>query len=478
MKNFDEIDELFGKAFGDFKISPPEEVKMAIDKRITFGGKRKGFWYFGLSTLMLIAFLIVNIAAKLEFRETNPAESLHASVLEDNKTAYTAVEHEKKQGVELERSISEEDGELSNEPTTNLKERSNTSIVKKGGKKIAFNTRVHSGDFDPNKSLIDEPTNSKNKKAKRKTENRLDDKDVLFNPRFIAEEKNSVDGNQTNSETTSSVKSNDETMHNRPEDKNSDTTVEAADVRNTMEQVDTLKNGNDEPDISFPTQSSKITMGNWIQFSAGPGFGMNGSKSNSFGLEISTRNPIIDASLEYNFGLNERLGISTGIGFNQFEEMVTQTTSVLDSTFLGMIVDSVWNPQTMQYDSITVATFEYFNSEEISGNTFRFTSVEIPVFATWMINKESKYDLSVAAGIKLSYNSFKALDGEQLKELIDLKTFGLKLMVRPQFVYHLGKLGLGAYVRYSSEILPVMEYSGTKRLLQDFGAGVLLRYSF
>lgn len=478
MKNFDEIDELFGKAFGDFKISPPDEVKMAIDKRITFGSKRKGFWYFGLSTLMLIAFLAVNIAAKLEFKEANPAENRNASVLKDTEKIFSSVGQEKKHGIDKGRSVSKDAGELKDEPRKRLNGSSNRSIEKKGGEKIAYNSMDHSQDFNPYKELIGEPTKKKNRKAKRKSESRFGEEGNVFNPQYSAQERSNDDGSSTFSETTYSVESNDEKTHIKQDDKNSDSNVEPTDVVNAMEPADTLKNGDDEPDNGLPTQQNKVTMGRWLQLSAGPGFGMNGSKSNSSSLEISTRNPIIDASLEFNFGLNERFGLSTGIGFSQFDEMLVQSISIIDSTFLGMVVDTVWNPNTQEYDSITVASYEYFNTVETTGNSFRFTSIEIPVFATWMINKESKYDLSVAAGVKVSYNSFKALDGEQLKELIDLKTFGLKLMVRPQFVYHLGKLGLGAYVRYSSEILPVMEYSSTKRLLQDFGAGVLVRYTF
>lgn len=479
MKEFNEIDELFGNAFGDFEVTPPDDVKVAIDKQISFGKKPKGYWYFGLRLLTLIAFLAINFAAKVELKDSNSSENLKANVLVDSDTNSNSAKGEERSNEErLGSDIQENDSIIVGEG-----ENRNEISVKSKGKNDKIKTTVNSKPnfqhISRNKEIVPKAKKKKNRIAGNKIKNWNKDEEDLFNPQYNSDVRNNDDGNQTISETTISVNSNDEKTDIKPEEiNNSDVAVNLTDSANSTELVDSLKNGSDEPDNGLPTQQNKINMGNWIQLSAGPGFGMNGSKVNSSGLEIATRNPIIDASLEYNFGFNERLGLSTGIGFNQFDEVLVQSISILDSTFLGMVADSVWNPNTMEYDSISVASYEFFNSVETTGNSFRFTSIEIPVFATWMINKESRYDLSVSAGVKFSYNSFKAMDGDQLKDMVSLNTFGVKFMVRPQFIYHLGKFGLGAYMRYSSEILPVVEYSGTKRLLQEFGAGVLFRYSF
>lgn len=484
MKEFDEIEELFGNAFGDFEVSPPSDVKVAIDKQITYSQKQRGYWYYGWSIVTMIVFLAVNIAAKIE-----------PSVIDinGNGNASSLTEQQVNNELELQEKVTQGkvDTNLKNDQSILQAKEALTVAQVHSSRRVAKKSDLKENDYkrkradvnreDRNATATNWTSNDKN--SVRQTDNKNASSNSLGSAMSFAKE---------NEFTQSSTNRDYDLKKGRIEENKTDETLvklDSTEVNTEMivktipkEKNDSLQDqigtNTDEPNNGLPTNTIKNSMNNWLLFSVGPDFALNGGAGNNSELEVKSRIPILNASLEYNFGINERIGLSTGFSFNQFKEQITYNKTVQDSVFAGFVTDTVWNPNTQQYDSVTVASYQYFSDQQIDGNTFRFTSFELPVYATWMINKESKYDISISAGIKVSYNTFRALDGNQLTELVNVNPIGLKLLLRPQFVYYFGKFGCGAYVKYSSEILPVVQYMNTKRLRQEFGVGLMVRYNF
>jgi hypothetical protein len=120
-----------------------------------------------------------------------------------------------------------------------------------------------------------------------------------------------------------------------------------------------------------------------------------------------------------------------------------------------------------------VTQMETWNEQRVS-----VSGLMVPIMASWVLNRECRYEISVTGGVRFHYNTMRVLSGDNFGYTSSVNSFGISAMIRPEFVHTFGKFGMGVYAGYNRYFSVPVNYNGLDSRRQSFGGGLLLRYRF
>ena len=470
MKEFDEIDELFGSAFSDFEVTPPADLKSLIDEKLFSGRKPFGIWYYGLSTLLLVVFLGVNIAAKLKFREET---SDQIATLDKVNNAVQVEIDLTETAVDLS-NTREENGDESDHQFSGKVQRYSTkqgnvthdTTVQDGQQKIhlkkergseVFRFKKKSiGDVQRKKSFSQTPISGSNSAGTSHT--------------AISEEQSVV---VRDTKVADGITGISEATQIKIQQKENDP-VSSAVVKN--EDTTFIP---DPSDNALPTLTANKVPKPFIQLYTFAGYGSAGLSGASQTARLQADQPTFELGAEFNYSMSERLGLTSGISYTTYSERFGEQQIVLDSTFTGNFSEVIYFDSVNQVDDTLyipiydVTQMETWNEQKVS-----VSGIMIPVMVSWVLNRESRYEISITGGVRFHYNSMRVLSGDNFGYTSSVNSFGISAMIRPEFVYTFGKFGVGVYAGYDRYFTVPVNYNGLDSRRQSFGGGLLLRYRF
>jgi hypothetical protein len=460
MKEFNEIDELFGNAFADFQQTPPDSIKSAIDEKLFSSNadskKKRGYGYFGLGFLMMLAFIAVNMSVRFELKAEN------SSSFTSSLNNFEKIEDQ------LDRPSNPNEKQNINKVGKGKSDTQETTISKR--------SNDHRQSTNANLKSQDQPTYKANRRKKNVHHTNSEGNELDKYNKKIPE---SVELKKFEELSDNSEKGSNVTIFTNNDSKfeSESATVDqmSNDPDSLMLTAETSEENDARPEENeLPTLPRNTKLGNSFQLYGGGAYAQNTLRNAPSSSSLKSVGPTLEFGGEFNFGLNSRLSLTTGFGIQSSKETYSETFLTVDSTLITTI-DTVFNPNTQQYDTIIVSSYDYTENESVNAQTIRVNSFELPIYANWMINKESNFEFSISGGMRLAFNQMKTLESNQLVSYATVNSFGLSVMLRPQFVYYFGKVGLGAYFRYATDIIPVTDYQGVQRSRQLFGGGILFR---
>ena len=261
------------------------------------------------------------------------------------------------------------------------------------------------------------------------------------------------------------------------------------DVASTNEQQKELITSRDSTKSSIQqTQIAPLAApSKWsVGLYTGTFLGVNSLSTNSNNyFEMSS--PLgFSSSIEVNYGLSNKLSISTGLGYSTFNERISGV--IYDTTFIpnGVTVEYIYLNPALQ-DSIidSIVTVNYI-TEIASTNAVQkinYNVFSLPIYGSFGLFNKGNWNSSILAGVRLNYykttvTNYYEGTPEALISTPEGKQFGISAALRPEITYSFGKFGLGVYLNTSFDLIPITRWSEFDKKRFDLGGGVVLKYRF
>ncbi|OFZ20706.1 MAG: hypothetical protein A3D92_07525 [Bacteroidetes bacterium RIFCSPHIGHO2_02_FULL_44_7] len=205
----------------------------------------------------------------------------------------------------------------------------------------------------------------------------------------------------------------------------------------------------------------------------------------SFGFNTLRGNPDMKieeqaglyASLEALYPLSRRISISGGFDFAQRNDRLVMNSTINDSIFTGNDVVYVYDSMQVVIDSLYFPNYEMTSSVQENVGYVRYYSIGIPLYVHYTVNLTTNFSFNAAIGARFSYQKYR---NEEIAPNIlypdTYKQFGVNVSFRPEFIYHVNRMGVGIYGRFEYDILNGMQWNALTRTRWSAGLGLSVRY--
>lgn len=505
MKKQDEIEELFSSTFANFESMPSMDVKSAIDDQLFNGkppvsGRRKGFTWIYLS-IFLIG--VVSFFALKNGRNNNPfLEKNKISVEEISTTVNSSLEIKKKDN---SKEVSQlkinnfkkkiinkfEKDKLTQKIELNLNNATEKSskienYFKSETNKIHLKeqkaTRYITSQTNKNSSLSinNSDTNSDSKEAKnegaisfsqiKNKDNPSDKSEILKSPIFSNEVI--LDKNKEKEKLNKSVE--DVFINNQ------NSVAENVNVQDTTQQIQRSRATGNTPALNGSNTSQIKALSPW-SFScySGGTFGSSFLKNTSNKNYKMTEHVGFGTSIEANYSLNARFGVTAGIDMNSRKDVFYKIIPAGDTISIGYTTQLVYlNPviQDSIIDTLYVPNYGVGSTATNQEQIIQHVSYAIPIFMSINLLYKGNWKVNLNTGLRISYVQNKLVSNPLGMLEPGFKSVGLRVNIRPEITYSLEKFGIGCYVNLGYDMIPAIQWTDVKRTRIDYGFGLALKY--
>ena len=497
MKEFDEIENLFSSAFDGAEMTPPPSVKEAVDASLFNNPKGGGFfWGYGI---LLIAFIsggfIAYHATHLDL-ETNSEVSMLQS---------QDIDLDKNNGpIKLALTDSKYNNEKSHQHniTEGLNaDNSTTDINNREDVQVGSNYRMI------NENEIKDQNNSDSKASLTSKANDADLNNVISADDNLTSTKSNFIGKGSNSEDNlgSAVKSRKDNdviskQNNTGESQfitdnqaqTSQDILATKTIEATVEEVSQLNYLQRSSLDLFPLIDRDtllhIDQGGPMVFKAPNKWSLmlyTGGQGAFNTVQSNTANSTyrvqelggIDLALETDYIISRRLSLGGGIDFTQRKTKLRDSYSMTDSVISGgqWVINNPSQPDTLQ-DSTFFATYDVTTTQSVYESLTRQTSVGIPIYVSYTIPMNSRLNFRIAAGARVSYESYKVSFEDVGLPATILSQFGVNAMLRPEVIYNFNRFGVGVYGKMTYDFKHGINWDAIDRKRFGLGGGVALRF--
>lgn len=184
-------------------------------------------------------------------------------------------------------------------------------------------------------------------------------------------------------------------------------------------------------------------------------------------------------SLEVGVTARNGFGVVTGVGYSQRQETFTQRTTIPDSILVCICEQLTPNPQdTTIMDTSTVLIYQLVDNYVDELSVIQQTTISVPLYLRWNRVFANQFYARVSAGARFEFYKFKWISSQNPTAMFTQQQFGVSVLVRPEFGYQFGQLGLGVYSTMNYQLSHGMRWNGLNRNRYGLGLGVNLSYSF
>ncbi len=488
MKEQDEIEQLFSSSFDGFEKVPPVDVKAAIDASLFSGGaateskKRKGIiWWFALALVIGLTGLgsAIYLSNKSEETKANQSIAKNSESVENSKdqTPENLTQEQKNQSSNA----------ISTKTTQTFDNSSSSKLIES---KNTFSSSASTQMTSTTASSEDtkKQTKTKNKKSTFQKQPILTDNESTLktnNPNLLV-------GTSTSSKMMEDEPSNiplDPTFDLKAKDDetSNSTKKSSTDLASTVTKIDSSA-------LTDSSSANNITSNNppaidnskpkkspfSLTVYSGATYGLSSLKQPSSGSFSMKEAVGINSSIEMNYALNNRFGVGAGIDLNTRMDNFYRVTQVIDSVYLGLVPQYVYDPQVPDsiIDTLYVEDYDIVNNEIEQSQLIRHTSFAIPLTFNWNIYSKGRWNYRLGTVVRLAYVNNKLVSNDHNFEVPEFKKFSARIALRPQVDYTFNKIAIGAYLNCGYDLLPTVNWTDIERKRADFGAGLLLRYKF
>lgn len=505
MKKQDEIEELFSSTFANFESMPPLDVKAAIDDQLFNGktpvtGRRKGFIWIS-SSIILIG--IVSFFALKNGRNNSPVLAKNEiSVQESSPTSPTSETIKKESHKEVSPSkinnsqkkiitqFEEQKLPQEIELKANNSAKKNSKIEndsKFAGNNITLKKQIITRDKTSrtNKSKSNSIKNNPNKSESKEVKNELSHSisqpeksdnitekyeipmNCVFSDEVIVAKNESIEKSNSSVENTFN--------------ENENSVAEYSEVQDTTAQIKWSEETG-TPTVLKGFDASQIkALSPWsISIYSGGTFGssfLNNSSNKNYKMKEHVG---FSTSLEANYRLNARLGVSAGIDMYSRKDVFYKVVPAGDSIITGYttqyiylnpaLQDSIIGTLLIPIYSVSAAT----NQEQL----IQHVSYAIPISLSINLLDKGQWKMYLNTGLRISYVQNKLVSNPLGMVEPDFKSVGLRINMRPEITYSLKKFGIGCYLNLGYDAIPAIQWTDVKRNRVDYGFGLVLKYHF
>ena len=464
MKEMDDIEQLFASSFKEAKVTPPVEVKSAIDKTL-FGNNN--FVGLRLIYLLIIALFVglgiffipdwspANGNQRLDLAKYNESnQMMNVDVNHQSQNTYNGLKNE---GVAND-TANPSKNEVSIDPGQNLNLSDNFS-------EATSNSSLSMLEVTDDTKKAKETSVSSSSSSSSSSIDALSNKNKELDKQLINSELN----NSMTSSKESDVLENFNTEIGGLQTKK---------VKLFSSQPNGLIKGN------YPTLPIKpIASGLSLSLYSGVTAASNQLNSTVNTLtavnlsmkEINGYNVALEASLPV-FG---QFGLAGGIEYSTRNDLLINTISEPDSSFISAGWEYVYlTPGTQDtiIDSNYVETYDMFVNSIDNESVIKSVSISIPVYFTYEKALGSHLSLMVSAGARFSYLNLKTVSENILVPTPNYSKFGLSLLLRPELRYDFNRFGIGLYGTTGYNAVTGMNWETHNRHRYEFGGGLVLRF--
>ena len=505
MKKEDEIEELFSSTFANFESMPPVDVKAAIDDQLfnqktTVTGRRKGFIWIYLSIILIG---IVSFFALKNGRNNSPVLAKNEiSVQESSPTSPTSETIKKESHKELSPSkinnsqkkiitqFEEQKLPQEIELKANNSAKKNSKIEndsKFAGNNITLKKQIITRDKTSrtNKSKSNSIKNNPNKSESKEVKNELSHSISQPEKDDNITEKYEIPMNSVFSDEVIVAKNENLEKPNSSEEntlnENENSVAENSEVQDTTTQVQWSEATEIKPALMGFDPSIIRGLSPWsISIYSGGTFGSSVLK-NSTPENYKMKEQLgFSTSIEANYRLNTRFGISAGIDMYSRKDVFYKVVPAGDSIITGYttqyiylnpaLQDSIIGTLLIPIYSVSAAT----NQEQL----IQHVSYAIPISLSINLLDKGQWKMYLNTGLRISYAQNKLVSNPLGMVEPDFKSVGLRINMRPEITYSLKKFGIGCYLNLGYDAIPAIQWTDVKRNRVDYGFGLVLKYHF
>ncbi len=506
MKKQDEIEELFSSTFANFESMPPLDVKAAIDDQLFNGktpvtGRRKGFIWIS-SSIILIG--IVSFFALKNGRNNSPVLAKNEiSVQESSPTSPTSETIKKESHKEVsplkinnsqKKIITQfEEQKLPQEIELKANNSAKKSSKIENDSKFAGNnitlkkqkiTRDKTSQTNNNRSnsIKNSPNKSESKEEKNELSHSISQPEKGDN---ITEKfeipMNSVFSNEVIVAKNESIEKSNSSVENTFNE-NENSVAENSEVQDTTTQVQWSEATEIKPALMGFDPSIIRGLSPWsISIYSGGTFGSSILK-NSTPENYKMKEQLgFSTSIEANYRLNTRFGISAGIDMYSRKDVFYKVVPAGDSIIDGVTTQYIYfNPVTQDSIIDTIISPNYFvlQSEYNQNQRIQHNSFAIPIYLSINLFLKGNWKMYLNSGLRISYVQNKLVSNPIGMVEPDFKSVGLRVNMRPEITYSLKKFGIGCYLNLGYDAIPAIQWTDVKRNRVDYGFGLVLKYHF
>ncbi len=504
MKKEDEIEELFSSTFANFESMPPVDVKAAIDDQLfnqktTVTGRRKGFIWIYLSIILIgiVSFFALKngrnnspILAKNEtsIQESSPASPTSETIKNEShkELSQSEMQHSQKkiitqfeeqklnQEIELKanntskkNSKLENDSKLEGNNIISKKEKTGRVKTNQTNKKITHLVNNNTVASIP-KEVKTESSNSISQIEKK--DNSIDKIEIPTNSIFsneVVEAKNE-----------SIEKSNSPEENTLNENENS--VSENIEIQDTTTKIQwSEETGIPGSLIGFDASMIRGLSPWSISIYSGGTFGSSVLK-NSTPENYKMKEQLgFSTSLEANYRLNTRLGVSAGIDIYSRKEIFYKFIPAGDSILSGYTIQYIYlNPvlQDSIIGTLLIPIYSVGSAAATQEQIIQHVSSAIPISLSINLLDKGHWKMYLNTGLRISYVQNKLVSNPIGMIEPDFKSVGLRVNMRPEITYSLMKFGIGCYLNLGYDAIPAIQWTVVKRNRIDYGFGLVLKY--
>jgi hypothetical protein len=483
MKDLENIDDLFGSALENYKVAPPLDAKLAIEKELSKrsikkNNRKKGGW-------LLLAITSISIMATAMFVQQKSTQTTTEKAINSTELFEKQNEKEHKNNVVT---------------NSNIEIKSNNNEIK-SAIEIALSKEQNLNEnkttaYNGNQKLNNSIKNKANKNQGSKQENYFTSYNKPSETAMNIASNVVLENIENNSSVNGSIEAQDKIESNII---NSTKAIESKE--NEITQNDELAADSALSDLPPSNIAAEIispqpkTKRAFISMHVGSGTSMNHFyKNNNIAKQelkdsVYFNKPYLSANLMGGMEFNQ-ISVSSGLGFYQLYEKVAY--SAIGQRKTQILVDSIYiNPITLdtivKHNVPVDTTLNYYTKNEVQ-NTYSILQIPILIGYKFVIGTNWELDLSSGGSFNLLINSkgnYKispqgALAGDQSKTQKPYKNYSFSALAMVGLTYHIQEkmsLQMALPVQIGLNNFNKNEYF-IRRSLYNIGLQLGLKYHF
>ena len=504
MKKQDEIEELFSSTFANFESMPPLDVKAAIDDQLFNGktpvtGRRKGFIWISSSIILIgiVSFFALKngrnnspVLAKNEIsvQESSPASPTSEPIKKEShkelsqsenqhstKKIFTQFEEQKlTQEIELKANNSaKKSSKIENDSKL---ERNNITLKKQKGTRVKTNeTNKKTSHLVKNNTLASETNDLKTEGSN--SFNQIEKKDNPIHKSEIP--TNSIFSNEVVDAKNESIEKSNSLEENTLNE-NENSVSENIEIQDTTTQIQWSEETGIPGSLMGFDPSIIRGLSPWcFSLYTGGTFGSSILK-NSTPENYKMKEQLgFSTSLEANYRLNTRLGVSAGIDMYSRKEIFYKFIPAGDSILTGYTIQYIYlNPvlQDSIIGTLLIPIYSVGSAAATQEQIIQHVSYAIPISLSINLLDKGHWKMYLNTGLRISYVQNKLVSNPIGMIEPDFKSVGLRVNMRPEITYSLMKFGIGCYLNLGYDAIPAIQWTDIKRNRVDYGFGLVLKY--
>ena len=499
MKEFDEIENLFSSAFDGAEMTPPPSVKEAVDASL-FNNPKGGGFFWGYSILLIalisggfIAYHATHLHLETK-SEVSMLQSQNIDLDKNNGPTNLALtdskyndekshQHNMTEGINADNSATDINNREDVQVGSNYRMVNENEIKNQNNSdsKASLTSRANDADLNNVISADDNLTSTKSNfigKGSNSEDNlgsavkSRKDNDVISQQNNTGESQFITD-NQAQAQTSQDILAT----------KTKEATVEEVSQLNYLQHSsldlfplidrDTLLHIDQGGPMVFKAPNKWSLM----LYTGGQG-AFNAVKSNSANSTYRVQEyGGVDLALEADYIISRQLSLGGGIDFTQRKTKLRDSYSFTDSIVSGgqWVINNPNQPDSLQ-DSTFLTTYDVTTTQSVFQSLTQQTSIGIPLYISYTIPLNNRLSFRLAAGARVSYESFNVKYEDAELPSTTLSQFGVNAMLRPEILYNFNRFGLGVYGKMTYDFKHGINWDAINRKRYGLGGGIVLRY--